>query len=293
MGPPTLPEARTAPVHARNQGNMQEITIEAGRPNKEYFKDLWRYRELFLFLSWRDILIRYKQTVIGIAWSVVRPVLTMIVFTIIFGRLAGLPSGGAPYALLVFAAMLPWQFFANTIQQGSLSLLSNSALVSKVFFPRLIAPSTSLIVSAVDFAIAFGVYLVLMVWYQFWPSWQILALPLFLLLGAVTALGLVLWISALNVKYRDFNHLVPFIVQFGLYISPVGFSSDVVPEQWRLLYSANPMVGVIDGFRWCLLGKDVQFYWPGLWLSVGLALVLLLSGVAFFRKLEKEFADVI
>ena len=269
------------------------LVIEAGRAERHYWKDLWRFRELLYFLSWRDILVRYKQTVIGVAWSVIRPVLTMIVFTIIFGKLAKFPSGSAPYAILVYAAMLPWQFFANALSESSNSLIANSNMISKVYFPRMIVPCSAVIVSLVDFLISFGVLGVLMIWYRFVPGWQIITVPLFLLLALLASLGFSLWLSALNVKYRDFRYIVPFIVQFGLYVSPVGFASSVVPAKWRLLYSLNPMVGVIDGFRWAILGGDALIYWPGFLLSTALTLLVLLGGVKYFRKTERIFADII
>ncbi|MBD2124684.1 ABC transporter permease [Trichocoleus sp. FACHB-262] len=270
-----------------------ELIIEAGRTESQYWKDLWRYRELFYFLAWRDILVRYKQTVIGIAWALIRPFLTMIVFTIVFGNLAKLPSGGAPYPILVFAAMLPWQFFASALAECSNSLIVNSNLISKVYFPRLIVPSSAVIVSFVDFLISGMILLALMIWFNFVPDWRILTLPLFILLAFAAAMGSGLWLAALNVKYRDFRYIVPFIVQFGLYISPVGFSSSIVPPQWRLIYSINPMVGVIDGFRWAILGGEAQLYWPGFILSTGLVALLLLTGIWYFRQTERTFADVI
>jgi lipopolysaccharide transport system permease protein len=269
------------------------LVIEAGRTERHYWRDLWRFRELLYFLSWRDILVRYKQTVIGVAWSVIRPVLTMIVFTVIFGKLAKFPSGNAPYAILVYAAMLPWQFFANALSESSNSLISNSNMISKVYFPRLIVPTSAVVVSLVDFFISFAVLAILMIWYQFMPNWHIIFVPLFLLLALLASLGFSLWLSALNVKYRDFRYIVPFIVQFGLYVSPVGFSSNVVPEKWRLLYSLNPMVGVIDGFRWAILSGEAQIYWPGFLLSNGLTLLILYGGVRYFRKTERIFADII
>jgi lipopolysaccharide transport system permease protein len=271
----------------------QRLVIEAGRTERHYWRDLWRYRELLYFLSWRDILVRYKQTVIGVAWSVIRPVLTMIVFTIIFGKLAKFPSGNAPYAILVYAAMLPWQFFSNALSESSNSLISNSNMISKVYFPRLIVPGSAVIVSLVDFLISFIVLAALMAWYRYMPSWHIVTVPLFLLLALAASLGFSLWLSALNVKYRDFRYIVPFIVQFGLYVSPVGFASSVIPEKWRLLYSLNPMVGVIDGFRWAILGGDAQIYWPGFLLSTALTMVILYGGVRYFRKTERIFADII
>jgi len=271
-----------------------DLVIEPGKGFRHYWKDLWQYRELFFFLSWRDVLVRYKQTVIGIAWAVLRPFLTMIVFTIVFGRLAKFPSeGNAPYAVMVFAAMLPWQLFANAVSETSNSLINNSAMISKVYFPRLIVPSSAVIVGLVDFLISFVLLAVLMAWYQFIPDWRIITLPFFLLLALMTALGAGVWLAALTVRYRDFRYIVPFMVQFGLYISPVGFSSNVVPEKWRLLYSINPMVGVIDGFRWAILGEGVSIYWPGFCLSIGLATGILLLGLRYFRATERTFADTI
>lgn len=271
----------------------KELVIEAGRTEGQYWKDLWRYRELFYFLAWRDILVRYKQTAIGIAWALIRPFLTMVVFTVVFGQLAKLPSQGVPYPILVFAGMLPWQFFANALGECSGSLVSNANLISKVYFPRLIVPTSAVIVSFVDFMISGMILLGLMAWYNFIPDWRILTLPLFILIAFAASIGAGLWLAALTVEYRDFRYIVPFIVQFGLYISPVGFSSSIVPEQWRLIYSLNPMVGVIDGFRWAILGGDSMIYLPGFVLSTGLVLLLLVSGIWYFRKMERTFADVI
>ncbi len=270
-----------------------QITIEAGKSNRQYWRDIWTYRELFMFMAWRDILVRYKQTVIGIAWSVIRPLAAMIVFTIVFGKLAKFPSEGVPYPILVFAAMLPWQMFANALAESSNSLVVNAPMLSKVYFPRMVLPASAVIVSVIDFLISFGILVVLMAWYRFIPSWNIIFLPLFLTVALMTALGFGTWMAALNVKYRDFRYIVPFIVQFGMYISPVGFSSSVVPEKWRLLYSINPMVGVIDGFRWAILGSDVSFYLPGFLLSIGLTFAVLLMGLNYFRKAERLFADLI
>jgi lipopolysaccharide transport system permease protein len=269
------------------------LVIEAGRAERHYWRDLWRYRELFFFLAWRDILVRYKQTVIGIVWALARPLLTMIVFTLVFSKLAKLPSEGVPYPILVFAALLPWQFFSSAFSGAGDSLISNAGMISKVYFPRLVVPASAVIVSFVDFLIS-GIILVgLMIWYGFAPNLRMLALPLFILVAFAAAMGAGLWIAALNVKYRDFRIIVPFVVQFGLYISPVGFSSSIVPQQWRLLYSINPMVGVIDGFRWAILGGNTQLYWPGFLLSLSLVLVILVTGIIYFRKTEKTFADVI
>ena len=245
-------------------------------------------------MAWRDILVRYKQTFIGVTWALIRPFLTMVVFTVVFGRLANLPSeGDAPYPILVFAAMLPWQFFANALAECSNSLIQNSNLISKVYFPRLVVPTSAVIVSFVDFLISGVILLGLMAWYNAVPSWRILTLPLFVAIAFAAAMGAGLWLAALNVQYRDFRYVVPFLVQFGLYISPVGFSSSIVPERWRLLYSLNPMVGVIDGFRWAIIGGDVQLYGAGFLLSLLLVVGLLVSGIVYFRRMERSFADVI
>jgi lipopolysaccharide transport system permease protein len=269
------------------------LIIESGRSFRHYWRDLLVYRELLYFLAWRDILVRYKQTVIGVAWSVIRPFLTMIVFTVIFGKIAKLPSDGVPYPILVYAAMLPWQFFANALQESSNSLINNAHLLTKVYFPRLVLPLSAVVVSLVDFLISMVILFALMLWYQFWPDWKIITLPLFLLFALFAALGAGLWLSALNVKYRDFRHIIPFIIQFGLYISPVGFSSNIIPERWRLLFSANPMVGVIDGFRWAILGESTQIFWPGFFLSVGITLLFCIMGIRYFRRTESSFADII
>lgn len=272
---------------------MPKLVIEAGRAEKHYWHDLWRYRELFYFLAWRDLLVRYKQTVIGVAWAVLRPFLTMLVFVVVFGKLAKLPSEGVPYPILVFAAMLPWQFFANALSESSSSLVANSNLISKVYFPRMITPASSVIVSFVDFLISFIILILLMAWYQFVPDWRIFTLPMFIVIAFIAAIGPGLFITALNVEYRDFRYVIPFIVQFGLYVSPVGFSSTVVPEKWRLLYSLNPMVGVIDGFRWAICGGQTELYWPGFALSLGVVAFFLVLGIWYFRKMERSFADVI
>jgi lipopolysaccharide transport system permease protein len=279
--------------YASNSTTKPKLIIEAGRADRQYWKDLWRYRELFFFLAWRDILVRYKQTVIGVLWALIRPLLTMVVFTVIFGKLAKLPSNDVPYPILVFAAMLPWQFFANALSECSNSLISNSNLVSKVYFPRLIVPASAVVVSFIDFLISSTILVALMIWYKFVPTWGMLMLPFLIMLAFAAALGGGLWFSALNIKYRDFRFIVPFVVQFGLYVSPVGFSSAIVPEQWRLLYSLNPMVGVIDGFRWAILGQNTLMYWPGFLLSIGIVLCMLISGIWYFRKTERTFADII
>lgn len=266
------------------------ITIESGRTEKNYWRDLWLFRELFYILSWRDIKVRYKQTVIGAAWSVIRPLLTAIIFTVIFNKVAKLsPPPGVPYAILVFAGMLPWQFFANALSESSNSLIGNANLVSKVYFPRMIIPASSIITSMVDFGISFLILIGMMIFYQFLPDIKIIMLPLFIILAFLAAFGSGLYITALNVKFRDFRYIIPFIIQIGLYITPVGFSSSVVPDKWRLLYSINPMVGVVDGFRWCIMNEPL--YWPGFFISVFMIVLLLIIGVTYFRKTEKSFAD--
>jgi lipopolysaccharide transport system permease protein len=270
----------------------QEIVIEAGRTERHYWRDLWAYRELLLFLAWRDILVRYKQTVIGIAWSVIRPVVTMVVFTVVFGRIANLPSEGVPYPVLVFAAMLPWYFFATALSEGSNSLVQNANIVSKVYFPRLIIPVSTIAVSLVDFLISLALLAGLMVWYQALPSARVLALPAFLLLVLVVTTGLTLWLAALNVRYRDFRYVVPFLIQVGLFLSPVGFSSAIVPDAWRLAYALNPMVGVIEGFRWCLI-DGYRLDAGSLALGTGISVLILATGLDYFRRTERSFADVI
>ena len=282
---------------------MYELVLEPGRSEKNYWRDLWRYRELFLILAWRDIAVRYKQTVIGIAWAVLRPLLTTVVFTVLFTKVAKIPApGSVPYPLLVLAANLPWQFFATAMTDSSNSLIGNTHLISKVYFPRLIVPAGSVLTSFVDFLITLGLMMVLMFWYHFAPDWKLLALPFFMLLAFGVAFGTGLWLCALNVKYRDFRFVVPFIAQFGFFVSPVGYSSTRVVGAWRLLgfsiparvlYSANPLVGVIDGFRWCLLRGQETIWIPALFMSVGMTMALSLSGFWYFRRVERSFADVI
>ena len=270
------------------------LVIEPGRTERHYWLELWRYRELFLVLAWRDLAVRYKQTIIGVLWALIRPLLTMLVFTVIFGRIAKLPSDGtAPYALMVFAGMLPWTFVSVAFSEASNSLISNSNLISKVYFPRLLVPAATFAVAFADFLISFCILIGLFVWYKFIPGWEMVLLPVFILLGVLASLGPSLWITALNVKYRDFRYVIPFVLQFGLYVSPVGFSSSVVPEQWRFLYSLNPMVGVIDGFRWCVLNGQSEIYLPGLMLSLCITVFFLWFGINQFRKMEKHFADLL
>jgi lipopolysaccharide transport system permease protein len=273
---------------------MNELIIEPGRVELNYWRDLWTYRELFYFLAWRDILVRYKQTVIGVAWAVIRPFLTMIVFTVVFSKIAKLPAPAAvPYPLLVMAAMLPWQFFSTAMSEASNSLIGNANLISKIYFPRLIVPAGSVITSFVDFLITLGLMGIMMIWYGFAPDWRIFLVFPFMFLAFAASFGIGLWLCALNVQYRDFRYIVPFIVQFGLYVSPVGFSSSIVPEKWRVLYSLNPMVGVIDGFRWSLLRGQTALSISALGLSVCGTFVLCASGIRYFRKMERTFADVI
>ena len=271
-----------------------DLIIEPGRAEKNYWRDLWRYRELFYFLAWRDILVRYKQTVIGVAWAVIRPFLTMVVFTVVFSKIAKLPApGSVPYPLLVFAALLPWQFFSTALSESSGSLIGNANLISKIYFPRLIVPASSVITSFVDFLITLAMMAVLMLWYQFLPDWRLFLLPAFIILAFATSFGIGLWLCALNVEYRDFRYIVPFIVQFGIYVSPVGFSSSIVPEKWQLLYALNPMVGVIDGFRWSLLRGQTPFPLSAFSISVFVSVALCATGIWYFRKMERTFADVI
>jgi lipopolysaccharide transport system permease protein len=293
---PSCPNGRDAASAPRQNARAtppRELIIEAGRADRDYWREVWRYRELFRVLAWRDISVRYKQTVIGAAWAVLRPLMTMIVFTIVFGRIARLPSQGAPYPLLVFAGMLPWMLFSTALADAANSLVTNANLIGKVYFPRIIVPGAAVMVSLIDFLISFSIMIVLMIWYLFLPSWHVVFLPIFTALAFVASLGPALWITSLNVKYRDFRYVIPFIVQFGLYISPVGFSSAVVPDQWRLLYALNPMVGIIDGFRWCLLGGENALLTSDLIICLVVTFGLLAFGVRQFRKLERSFADLI
>ncbi len=270
-----------------------DIILEPKRSSSNYWRDIWTFRGLFYFLTWRDVLVRYKQTFIGFSWSIIRPLLTLVVFTIVFGKLAGLPGNGVPYALLVTAGLIPWQFFSNAFTEASGSLIGNSGLLSKVYFPRLIIPTSAVLVAIVDFLISLLILSGLMIWYRFSPGVQILLLPVFLIPALLVSLGAGFLVSALNVEYRDFRYIVPFVVQFGLYISPVGFSSTVIPDKYMFLYYLNPMAGVIDGFRWCILGGTSLINWTGFLISMSVSVVLFLSGLYYFRKMEKGFADVI
>jgi len=272
---------------------MQEIYIEAGRTERQYWRDLWRYRELFYFLTWRDILVRYKQTVVGASWAVIRPLVTMLVMTIVFGKLAQMPSGGAPYPILVLCGVLPWQFFSAAVSESGNSLVSNTSLISKVYFPRMAVPASTIGTSLVDFFISGIILVILMIWYEFPPGPRMLMLPLIVLLALAAALGAGLWLSALTVRYRDFRHVIPFVAQLGLYLSPVGFASDVVPDKWRLLYSLNPMVGVIDAFRWAILGPPTPLHATGFLMSLVTCIGLMVTGIRYFRATERTFADII
>lgn len=268
-----------------------DVVIEPGRSEGRYWRNVWQFRELLYFLTWRDILVKYKQTVLGVAWALIQPLLTMVIFTFVFGRVARLPSDGVPYPILVFSGLLPWQFVSQAIGNSSSSLVSNASLVSKLYFPRIIVPISTVLTSLVDFLVAASFLGVMMVWFGLAPGWRILAIPFFLILAFMAALSVGIWLSALTVKYRDFRYIVPFVVQLGLYISPVGFSSSVVPAEWRLVYSLNPMVAVIDGFRWAIIGKPQFLYGPGLILAVSTTSLLLWTAVRYFRATEKTFAD--
>lgn len=273
--------------------NGDVVVLEAGRAHKHYWRDVIRYGDLFFMLARRDVAVRYKQTLFGILWAVLRPVLTMLVFTFVFGRIAKLPSEGVPYALLVFSGMVPWFFFSSSVSESSGSLIANSNLLSKVYFPRILVPASAVLVAAVDFLIGMALLVLTMAYFGIWPTWRVFAIPIFLMVAFFAALGIGLWFSSLNVRYRDFQFVVPFLLQFGLYLSPVGFSSSVVPERWALIYALNPMVGVIEGFRWAILGEAFSLRWEVQLISVSLSVVLLASGIAFFRRFERGMADVI
>lgn len=290
--------------HLENQVNDApedydfDMDLAAGSTEKHYWIDLWRYRELFFILAWRDISIRYKQTSIGVIWALLQPFLTMIVMTVIFGKVAGLRSeGGAPYAIMVFSAMLPWMFFSSSLSTSSQSLVANGNLISKIYFPRMIVPASSVVTCCADFLISFAILVGMMAYYNYTPSIRIMAIPPFVVLAILAAVGPGLLLTALNVKYRDFRYVVPFMVQFGLYISPVGFSSAVIHEKLGnglfLLYCLNPVVGIIDGFRWAILGEASRIYVPGFCLSLSTTLTLLVLGIWYFRKTERRFADII
>ena len=283
----------TASSPAGDQTALEETIITGGRSSRHYLRDLWRYRELFLFLAWRDILVRYKQTVIGIAWSVMRPLLTMAVLALVFGKLVNMPSGGVPYPLLVFCGLLPWHFFSAALTASGESIVGNAALVTKVYFPRLIVPAGSIFASLVDFLISLILLVAIIAWYGWVPPFAIVWLPFFMLLAIAIAFGAGIWVAALMVRYRDVRFIVPFAVQLGLYISPVGFSSSVIPEQYRALYALNPLVGVIDGFRACILGGEHTLQTYSITLSLVGAFILVATGLWYFRRNERKFADLI
>ena len=270
------------------------LILEPGRAEKHYWRDIWHYRELFAILAWRDVSVRYKQTALGVAWALVQPLLTMIVFTIVFSRVAKLPTqSNAPYPIMVYAGMLPWYLFSSLLSGASSSLVKDANLIGKVYFPRILVPVAAGGVALVDFTISFGLLGVLMLWFRFLPSWHLIFLPLFMVIAILAGLGPALLMTAMNVKYRDFRYILPFIVQFGVYVSPVGFSSSVVPAKWRFWYSLNPLVGAIDGFRWCVLGGKSAIYMPGFLLSLGIVALFLWLGIAYFRRTERTFADLI
>ncbi len=256
------------------------------------FKELWRYRELFWFLALRDILVRYKQAVIGVAWAVIQPIFTMLVFSVIFGFLAKLPSGGVPYPVLVFTALLPWQFFAHSMSASSQSVVGSAGIIQKVYFPRLVIPTSAVISGLVDFCVSFVILIGMMIWYRIIPTGNIIFLPVFILLAFMSALSVGLWLSALNVEFRDVFYVVPFLVQAGQYISPVAYSSSIIPEKFVYVYSLNPMVGVIDGFRWSLLGAAAP-NWHSVLISSISVFLIFITGLFYFRKMEKTFADII
>jgi lipopolysaccharide transport system permease protein len=270
------------------------LVLEAGRADRQYWRDLWRYRELFLILAWRDVAVRYKQTLIGVAWAFVRPFMTMVVFTIVFGKIAKLPTeGDTPYAVMVLAGLLPWTLVSSILSDASSSVVGSSQLITKVYFPRLIVPLATVVVALIDFLVSLVILAGVMAWYGVVPGWQILLLPFFVLLAVVVAIGPAVWMAATIVKYRDFRFVLPFLIQVGLYVSPVGFSAKVVPDQWLLLYSINPMVGIIDGFRWCIMGGASPLYLPGFAISLVVAAGMMWYGIRTFRRTERGFADMI
>lgn len=271
---------------------MQKIIIEPGRQARNYWIDLWRYRELLFILAWRNISVRYKQTSIGVAWALLRPAMVMLAF-IFFRRMAGIQTQGPPEPLLVMAAVLPWQFFSTAVQDASASLVGAADLISKVYFPRLLLPCAAIVTSFADFFVSLALLVLLMIWYGQPPSWRILALPAFAVLLFLSSLGLGLLLATLTVKYRDVRHVVPFFIQFGVFVSPIGFSTSDVPARWRPLYMLNPLVGAIDGFRWSIIGEPLTFDWPAITISIAVTIASLWSGVAYFRAMENQFADIV
>jgi lipopolysaccharide transport system permease protein len=275
-------------------GSEHVLTMKRGAVNGNYWRDLWLYRELFLVFAWRDMSVRYKQSVIGVGWALIRPLLTMVIFTIVFGRIAHLPTqGAAPYPIMVMTGILPWFLFSTILGDASQSVVGNANMIQKVYYPRIMTPVASACTAVVDFLISLAVLAIFMAFYRFSPDVRVLALPLFILLAIIASLGPALLFAALNVEYRDFRFIVPFIAQFGLYVSPVGYSSEIVPAKWRLLYSCNPMVAVIDGFRWSLLADPKPLYWPGMAIGIAVSLAFMVIGFMVFRRTEKTFADVV
>jgi lipopolysaccharide transport system permease protein len=272
---------------------VDELIIEAGRAERQYWRDLWRYRELFYFLAWRDLLVRYKQTVVGVLWALVKPILTILILTVAFSKIGKISSEGVPAPLMVCCGTLPWLFFSSAISECGSSLVNSSNLISKIYFPRLIIPASSVITSFVDFLISAVILAVMLVAYRFMPSVNVVFVPLFVIMTFALSLGAGLWIGALMVEYRDVRIVLPFVVQFGLFVSSVGAPSSAVPEKWRLLYSLNPMVGIIDGFRWAILGGNYVLNWSSLILSLVVTGFLFVTGVWYFRRTERTFADVI
>ncbi|AWM40086.1 Polysialic acid transport protein KpsM [Gemmata obscuriglobus] len=270
---------------------MSRTVIQAGRTERQYWRDLWRFRELLFLLAWRDVSVRYKQTVIGIAWAVIRPLATTAVMVVVFGTVAKLPSGGAPYPLLVLSGMLGWQLFASGFSAASESLVGNGNLISKVYFPRLIIPLSAVAVSLIDFLVTLPVLLGLVAWYGADITWRLALLPLFVALALLAAVAVGVWLAALNVKFRDVRFVIPFVLQFGVYISPVGFGLGAVPEQYRWLFILNPAVGLIEGFRWALLGQACESTPYAVAVTVAATGATLVAGVRYFRRTEKTFAD--
>jgi len=281
---------------AASQGREDYPSVITIKPSHGWglpsLRELAEYWELLYFLVWRDVKVRYKQTFIGVAWAILQPVMTMMIFTVIFGNFAKLPSDGLPYPIFAFTALLPWNYFSQAISRSGLSLVGDSSLIRKVYFPRLIIPLASVAAPLVDFFVSFLVLLIMMAWFGIAPSWGLLFLPLFLLLALMTALAVGLWLSPLNVRYRDVGHTIPFLLQFWMYASPVAYSISLIPEKWRLLYSLNPMAGVIEGFRWALLGKESPAF-AVMALSAAIIAALLLGGIVFFKRTERTFADII
>ncbi|MDD5260461.1 MAG: ABC transporter permease [Methylacidiphilales bacterium] len=272
---------------------MKHTAIHADESNSQYWQDLWQYRELFYFFSWRDLLVRYRHALLGITWALLTPILSTLIFTFVFHKVGKFPSYGVPYPMLVLAGLLPWQFFSNALENSSGSMLASANLISKIYFPRLIIPLSCLITSLVEFCIGAVLFVVLMAWYGIAPTWRLLALPFFFGLALVSSAGFGVWLSALTVKYRDFRYVVPFVLRLAMFASPIGYCSDVIPDKWRLVYSLNPLVQVIDGFRWSILQGRTEVYLPGLLLSSVLMLAILLGGLWFFRHFEKNLADII